>query len=267
MAKHRIPAQRAGETDAEHVKPYSDTGNKSEQVEQMFDSIAPAYDFMNTAMTFGMHRSWRNRALSMLAGKLARQTSAGPLRMLDVACGTGDVTFRMYDRFGPEADITGIDLSQGMLDVARRKLQEMSPAHRAAIKFQAADCLKLPFADNTFDAVTVAYGVRNFERLTEGYAQMLRVLRPGGVLCVIELCEPASPLTRWGYRLYSRHIIPFIGRRVSKDDRAYSYLPQSIAACPDRDAMTRLMAQAGFIHTEWHTLFPGAVAIYLARKA
>ena len=126
MAKHRIPAQRAGETDAEHVKPYSDTGNKSEQVEQMFDSIAPAYDFMNTAMTFGMHRRWRNRALSMLAGKLARQTSAGPLRMLDVACGTGDVTFRMYDRFGPEADITGIDLSQGMLDVARRKLQEMS---------------------------------------------------------------------------------------------------------------------------------------------
>ncbi len=266
MAKHRIPAQRAGETDAEHVKPYSDTGNKSEQVEQMFDSIAPAYDFMNTAMTFGMHRSWRNRALSMLAGKLARQTSAGPLRMLDVACGTGDVTFRLYDRFGPGADITGIDLSQGMLDVARRKLQEMSPAHRAAIKFQAADCLKLPFADNTFDAVTVAYGVRNFEHLLEGYREMHRILRPGGMLCVLELSTPRGHITAPLYQLYTRRIIPMAGRLISHDDRAYSYLPESIAAVPQGADMCALMAEAGFSDCRFRPMTFGACTMYTAVK-
>lgn len=254
----------------EQIKPYDEAGGKGKQVEAMFDSIAPAYDFMNTAMTFGLHRRWRDKALKMLADDLAVSARFGsvaaPLQILDVACGTGDVSFRLLDRFHPGVRVTGIDLSNGMLDVARRKLEKMDAARREAISFVQADCLSLPFADDSFDAVTVAYGVRNFERLADGYAGMLRVLKPGGRLCVIELCEPRAAVVRFGYRLYSRHIIPFVGKIVSKDNRAYSYLPESIAACPQREDMTALMTGAGFRKATWHTLFPDTIGIYLATK-
>lgn len=254
----------------EQINPYGGGGDKSRQVEAMFDSIAPAYDFMNTAMTFGMHRHWRDKALTMLADRLADMarfgSAAAPLRLLDVACGTGDVTFRLYDILGPGIEITGVDLSAGMLKIARQKLEKTDAGRQKAISFSQADCLALPYAADTFDAATVAYGVRNFSRLADGYAELYRVLKPGGVLCVIELCEPVNPLMRRGYRLYARHIIPAIGRRISKDSRAYSYLPESIAACPHRQSMAALMKSAGFTDITWRALFPGAVAIYLATK-
>lgn len=247
---------------AEQIRPYSETQEKGQQVEQMFDSIAPAYDFMNNAMTFGLHRYWRNRAIAMLARRLANIHAP---KLLDVACGTGDVTVHLHSRF-PEAQICGLDLSEGMLAVARKRLEKMPPEAAQAISFTAGDCLALPYADNSFDAITVAYGVRNFANLRGGYAEMLRVLKPGGTLCVIELCEPANPLMRLGYNFYSRRIIPLVGRMVSGDKSAYTYLPQSIAACPQRSAMTTLMAEAGFSGAKCRTLFPGAIAIYLAEK-
>ncbi len=252
--------QETVRTGAERVNPYDDTRSKATQVEEMFDSIAPAYDFMNTAMTFGLHRVWRDRALKATL----RSMPAPPARVLDVATGTGDVAFRLHTLL-PQAAITGIDLSSGMLDVAREKLGKMPAATRRLIDFEKADCLSLPFPDGAFDLITVAYGVRNFERLLEGLREMRRTLRPGGTLCVIELSCPDGALTGWAYRIYSRHLIPAVGRAVSGDSRAYTYLPESIAAAPQREAMADVMRRAGFTDIKWKSLTFGAVTYYIAK--
>lgn len=245
---------------AELVNPYGESEHKGEEVERMFDSIAPAYDFMNTAMTFGLHRYWRNRAM-----KAAQRLCASPSDILDIATGTGDVAFRLAKDY-PHADIVGVDLSRGMLDIAETKLQEMPEAIRRRIRFMQGDSLNLQFDGDSFDLITVAYGVRNFEHLRQGIGEMHRVLRPGGVLCIIELSVPANPLLRWGYNLYSHHIIPAVGRLVSGDSRAYTYLPESIAAAPQRNDLTAIMRDAGFSDCEWHSLTFGAVTYYLGAK-
>ena len=245
---------------AERVNPYrDDTRCKTEQVRDMFDSIAPAYDFMNRMMTFGIDRLWRRKAVRMLAGRPHAD-------ILDVATGTGDLALLLARSLRP-ATVTGIDLSEGMLEVARRKADADSAAKatEAKMTFRTADCLRLPMADATYDVVTAAYGVRNFEHLLQGYREMYRVLRPGGTLCVIELSTPTSPLVRPFYRLYTRHIIPLVGRMVSHDVRAYSYLPESIAAVPQGESMLALMREAGFSATEHHPLTFGVCTIYLAR--
>lgn len=248
---------------AEDIKPYDASGEKGSQVEQMFDSIAPAYDFMNDAMTMGLHRYWRNRALKRLVSLLPRE---GQLHLLDVACGTGDVTFHLQRLMGARARVSGIDLSAGMLAVAQKARGKMPPEMAALIDFREGDCLALPYESGSFDAVTVAYGVRNFADLPAGIAEMARVLKPGGFLCIIELCEPSNPLMRAGYRFYSRQVIPTVGRLVSGDKSAYTYLPQSIAACPQRENMTALMTGAGLAEAGYTTLFPGVIGIYFARK-
>ena len=150
-----------------------------------------------------------------------------------------------------------------MLAKAREKQEELPAREADRITFSQADCLSLPFPDSCFDLVTVAYGVRNFERLSEGYSEMLRVLKPKGLLCVIELSRPTGRLTGTLYDIYSRTLIPLAGRLVSGDRRAYSYLPESIAAAPQREAMTRVMADAGFTASVWNRLTCGAVTIYL----
>ncbi|MDE5887007.1 MAG: bifunctional demethylmenaquinone methyltransferase/2-methoxy-6-polyprenyl-1,4-benzoquinol methylase UbiE [Muribaculaceae bacterium] len=250
----------SGKSGAEGINPYDNRREKGEQVEEMFDSIAPAYDFMNTAMTFGLHRMWRNKALKAACSRL----KAVSPDVLDVATGTGDVAFRLHSML-PSARIIGIDLSKGMLDVARKKLSALPQKERALITFGKADCLDLPYLDNSFDLITVAYGVRNFENLLQGLKEMRRVLRPGGTLCVIELSVPQGSVTGFGYRLYSRHLIPTVGKMVSGDSRAYTYLPESIAAAPQRDEMGRVMKSAGFNDVYWKELTFGAVTYYLAR--
>jgi len=249
-------------TGAELVNPYGDSRNKADQVEEMFDSIAPAYDFMNTAMTFGLHRMWRARALDAAAKE---RHGAGTYDILDIATGTGDVAFDLHRRY-PQARVVGVDLSAGMLQIALKKLKNADESAKKQISFEQGDSLDLRFADESFDLITVAYGVRNFQHLDQGYAEMARVLRKGGTLCIIELSEPANPMTRAFYRLYSRHIIPTFGRLVSGDSRAYSYLPESIAAAPQRDRMTRLMSTAGLSECRWKSLTFGAVTYYLCRK-
>lgn len=247
----------------EEIKPYDTQGNKTEQVEQMFDSIAPSYDFMNHAMTFGLDRVWRDKAISLLMRRAGASLQSP--QILDVACGTGDVSFRLRELI--PSQVTGIDLSSGMLAQARQKLA--APRYKkfeGSIFFQEADCLELPFADDSFDIITVAYGVRNFEHLDKGYAGMLRVLRPGGILCVLELCEPSNALMRGLYRLYSRCVIPLMGRLVSGDRKAYSYLLKSIEECPQRKKMTALMERCGFREARFKALFPGTVAVYTALK-
>lgn len=243
------------------INPYSSGGNKGEQVEKMFDSIAPAYDFMNTAMTFGLHKWWRNRALNALRLGI----DSFPAKSLDVATGTGDVAFKLIYKY-PLMSVTGIDLSEGMLNIARQKLSRKSILHHALINFVKGDSMNLPFDSKSFDLVTVAYGVRNFEDLRKGYSEIFRVLKPEGKLCVIELSCPRTRFVRFFYNLYSRHIIPTIGRMISGDSRAYTYLPESIAAAPQRDDMTAIMKDVGFKESKWKSLTFGAVTYYIATK-
>ena len=241
----------------EQVTPYGthDTA-KTEQVKQMFDSIAPAYDFMNRAMTLGIDIWWRKLAVKRL--KRLR-----PSRILDVATGTGDFAIQLNESLQPQ-HITGIDLSQGMLDEACRKVKEKGL--ESIITFEQGDCMALPMQDETFDAVTVAFGVRNFEHLQQGYQEMARVLKPGGMLCVLELSTPTNPLIRWFYDLYSMHIIPWVGSLKSGDKTAYRYLPQSIAAVPQGDDMLQLMRNAGLHKTLYKRLTLGVCTIYTAVK-
>lgn len=222
----------------------------------MFDSIAPAYDFMNRAMTFGIDKSWRAKAVKMLRALPHDE-------ILDVATGTADLAIRMARDLKP-AHITGIDLSDGMVAVGRRKVAQAGLS--GCITLTTGDCLALPMADASFDCVTVAYGVRNFEHLDRGYREMARVLRPGGTVCVIELSTPTSPLVKPFYKLYTRGIIPAIGRMVSKDRRAYSYLPESIAAVPQGEAMLQLMRQAGLTRCSYRRLTFGTCTIYIGHK-
>ncbi len=241
----------------EQVTPYSDKETaKTEQVRQMFDSIAPAYDFMNRAMTMGIDIWWRRLAVKRLK-------SIAPAKILDVATGTGDFAIQLYQSLHPQ-HILGIDLSQGMLDEAQRKVKEKGLGQ--VVAFQQGDCMALTLPDETFDAVTVAFGVRNFEHLQQGYQEMARVLKPGGMLCVLELSTPTNPLIRWFYDLYTLHIIPWLGSLKSGDKSAYRYLPQSIAAVPQGDDMLQLMRNAGLHDTTFKRLTLGVCTIYTAVK-
>ena len=242
---------------ADHINPYEgDPRGKTEQVRDMFDSISGAYDFMNRAMTMGVDRLWRRTAVNTV-----RRHAPG--RVVDLATGTGDLAIALARRI-PGAEITGYDLSEGMLEVGRRKVEKAGLSGR--ISLHQADCLALPAADNSADAVTVAYGVRNFEHLLEGYREMHRILRPGGMLCVLELSTPRGHITAPLYQLYTRRIIPMAGRLISHDDRAYSYLPESIAAVPQGADMCALMAEAGFSDCRFRPMTFGACTMYTAVK-
>ena len=240
----------------EDIKPYSEGQGKTEQVKAMFDHIATAYDFMNRAMTLGIDKWWRHRACRKVK-------SHAPKRILDVATGTGDFAIELYKSARPQ-HITGIDLSEGMLAVGRKKLAAKRLNH--AITLEQGDCLKMRFDDDTFDAVTVAFGVRNFEHIDLGYREMHRVMRPGGVLCVLELSTPRNRLVRLFYDLYALHIIPFLGSLKSGDKRAYRYLPQSIAAVPQGNKMLEIMREAGFHAPQARSLTLGTCSIYTAVK-
>jgi len=242
---------------AERITPYAgDNREKGEQVREMFDSIAPAYDFMNRAMTLGIDRIWRRRVVKMVA-------RAGAVDVLDIASGTGDLAIDMAHHI-PGARVTGVDLSEGMIAIGREKVVRAGLDTR--VKLGVADCLSLPFADASFDAVTVAFGVRNFQELLRGYAEMLRVLRPGGLLVVLELSTPESKYVLPFYNFYTRRVIPFVGRMVSHDADAYRYLPDSIRAVARGNEMCALVRQAGFKTPTYRTLTFGVATIYSATK-
>lgn len=242
---------------AEHINPYEgDNRGKAEQVRQMFDSISGAYDFMNRAMTMGVDRLWRRKAVRTVERH-------NPRTVVDLATGTGDLAIALA-RSISGAKITGYDLSEGMLQIGCAKVEKAGLSGR--ISLHQADCLSLPASDNCADAVTVAYGVRNFEHLLEGYREMLRILRPGGLLCVLELSTPRGRLTAPLYRFYTRRIIPLAGRLISRDKRAYTYLPESIAAVPQGAQMCALMSEAGFRDCRFRPMTFGACTMYTAVK-
>jgi demethylmenaquinone methyltransferase/2-methoxy-6-polyprenyl-1,4-benzoquinol methylase len=211
---------------------------------------------MNRAMTLGIDRWWRRVAVKMVK-------RSNPRRILDVATGTGDFAIGLYDKIHPQ-QVVGIDLSQGMLDVARRKVEKRGL--QDAITLQQGDCLAMPFKDGEFDAVTVAFGVRNFEHLLQGYQQMHRVLAPGGMLCVVELSTPRNRVMRWFYDLYTLHIIPWFGALKSHDKSAYRYLPQSIAAVPQGEDMLAIMREAGFKECKVKRMTFGTCSIYTGKR-
>lgn len=238
----------------EHIKPYGTEGAKEQQVEAMFDAIAPAYDFMNRAMTACMDRLWLRRLLKACC-------SPGASVAVDLATGTGDVALAIARRC-PDAAIIGIDLSAGMLAKAREKAEKQN----LAIDFRQADCLATGLPDAVADFVTVAYGVRNFADIEAGYREMHRILRPGGMLCVLELSTPTALIPKLFYNLYTRLLIPAAGSIIAGDRKAYAYLPESIAAAPQRADMERIMRNAGFTRTTSESMTMGVCTLYTAYK-
>lgn len=240
----------------ETIKPYGDSqaDTKEKQVEAMFDNIAPAYDFMNHAMTAGLDRLWLARLLKQVAGHK-------PEAIADFATGTGDVALALAKRL-PQASITGLDLSEGMLAKARAKAR----AKNLDIAFHQADCTATQLPANHFDAVTIAYGIRNFADIAAGYAEMHRILRPGAHIHVLELSTPTAAWAKPIYRLYTSLAIPALGSIMAGDRRAYAYLPQSIEAAPQRQQMAEIIARAGFTDVSFQSLTFGVCTLYTATK-
>lgn len=241
----------------EKITPYhSQTVTKKEQVATMFNNISGTYDFLNHFMSLGIDILWRKKAIRQLK---AQQ----PKSILDVATGTGDFAFEAIKILKPE-QVTGVDISAGMLEVAKRKIRERKLDHIFSVRL--GDSEMLPFEDDQFDAITVAYGVRNYENLEKGLADMKRVLKPGGKIVILEFSKPQRFPIKQLYNLYFKHITPFFGRVFSKDARAYQYLPESVAAFPDGTAFTQLMERVGFSQTKQITLTFGISSIYTGIK-
>lgn len=238
------------------VKPYSDkTGSKKEQVAEMFDNISAKYDFLNHILSLGIDRGWRRKLL-----RLASQTK--PKTILDVATGTGDLAIALAD-LKPDR-IIGVDISEGMLSYGHKKVEKKGL--KGLITLQKGDSESLDFADNTFDAVTVAFGVRNFEHLEAGLAEMLRVTKPGGKIYILEFSQPEGFPFAQLYKFYFKNILPLIGRWVSKDSRAYSYLPDSVEAFPYGEAFADILKRIGYKNIKLHPLTFGVATIYEAEK-
>jgi len=219
------------------VKPYkARAGGKKEQVADMFDNISGTYDMLNRMMTMGIDTIWRRKAIRSLQ-------SLRPQYMLDVATGTGDFAIESLRILNP-GKIIGVDISAGMLEVARQKIERKGLQGRFEV--QQGDSEKLAFEDGTFDAVTVAFGVRNFENLERGLADIHRVLKPSGKAVILELSNPTAFPVKQLYRFWFHTLTPAVGKLVSKDSAAYSYLPESVANFPDGERFARLAEKAGF---------------------
>ena len=238
------------------VKPYGNDGGKSEQVERMFDNIAPAYDFMNRRLSFSIDKRWRGRAVSQLAAH-------SPRNILDVATGTGDFAIMAAREF-PGSRVTGIDISEGMMEIGRAKAAEAGLG--GDVTFQWADCLALPFADGEFDAVISSFGIRNFADLDRGLSEICRVLKSGGVASILELSHPTAFPAKQLFSAYSRLLIPLYGRIAAGDGKAYRYLSDSIAAFPKGDGVVEAMLRAGFSQASFKSLTFGACNMYYAIK-
>ena len=240
------------------VVPYKDnSADKKSQIAQMFDSIAGNYDFLNHFLSAGTDIYWRRKAVDQLR-------TLRPARILDIATGTADFAIETLRTAAPDAHVTGIDISEGMLGVGRRKLAAKGLGHR--IRLELGDSESLPFADDEFDAVTASFGVRNFAHLEAGLAEMLRVLRPGGKLVILEFSKPTAFPLKQAYNFYFRRVLPVFGKLISKDQSAYTYLPASVQAFPDGPDFLAILAQVGFHEPAWQPLTFGISSIYTAHK-
>ena len=238
------------------IKPYNESSSKKEEVGRMFDSIAPTYDLLNRGTSLGVDTLWRAKMIKELDPRRHR-------RILDVATGTADVAIQTVKRTGAE-HVTGLDLSEGMLKYGRVKVSKAGLDDR--IELVQGDSENLPFAADSYDAVTASFGVRNFEHLERGLGEMYRVLRPGGKLVVLEFSRITVAPLRWLFNIYFGKIMPLIGRLQSKDPRAYSYLFESVQAFPSGKDFTAILDGLGYKNTECKPLTFGIASIYTAEK-
>lgn len=241
----------------ETITPYEAGGGKAQQVVAMFDNIAPSYDKLNHRLSWDIDRGWRKRAIRQLA-------PYQPQTLLDIATGTGDFAIMAAQMLRPR-HVVGADISEGMMDVGRRKVAELGL--QDVISFEKEDCLSLSYLDNSFDAVTAAFGIRNFADLDSGLREMWRVLRPGGRLSIVELTTPVSFPMKQLFKVYSHTVLPIYGRLVSKDKSAYTYLTRTIEAFPQGERMMGILQQAGFRETAFRRLTFGICTLYTASKS
>lgn len=239
----------------ETIKPYHE-GEKTTQVEQMFDNIAPTYDTLNHRLSWDIDRGWRKKAIRQL---LPYQ----PKTMLDIATGTGDFAILSAEMLRP-AKLVGADISEGMMEIGRKKVAERNL--QDIISFEKEDCLHLSYADGTFDAVTAAFGIRNFSDLDQGLREMCRVLKKDGHLSIVELTTPVRFPMKQLFHIYSHTVLPVYGRLISKDTAAYSYLTKTIEAFPQGEQMVSILKDAGFSEAKFKRLTFGICTMYFATK-
>lgn len=237
------------------VTPYQSTDTKKEQVAQMFDNIAFRYDFLNSLLSLGIHKGWRKRCVNIL---MPHQ----PKLILDVATGTADFALECV-RLNPEK-IIGVDISEGMMKFGKEKIKKAHLDNLISLEY--GDAETLTYANDTFDAIVVGFGVRNFENLEKGLQNLYRVLKPGGRLVVLEFSNPRNSVIKGLYNFYFNTVTPFIGRIFSKDIRAYTYLPESVKAFPDNDKFVSILNTLHFKNTSFKSLSFGIAAIYEGEK-
>lgn len=241
---------------SENITPYKNsTLSKKEQIAQMFDTISENYDRLNRVISFGIDVKWRKKVLQIV-------TRSNPKTILDIATGTGDLAILMAQTKAPK--IIGLDISAGMLEVGKKKIQDKNLSN--TIEMVLADSEEMPFEDSYFDAITVAFGVRNFENLEKGLAEILRVLKPNGVFVILETSVPNKTPYKQGYTFYSKNILPIIGKLFSKDNVAYGYLSESAAAFPYGETLNNILRKIGFIEVKAMPQTFGVATIYSATK-
>jgi demethylmenaquinone methyltransferase/2-methoxy-6-polyprenyl-1,4-benzoquinol methylase len=239
------------------VTPYQDADrSKKEQVTQMFDNIAPSYDFLNHAMSMGIDIRWRRKAIRMLK-------PYNPSIVLDIATGTGDFALEAVRRLEPQK-VIGLDISAGMLEVGRKKIEKQGLSDK--IELVLGDSEDLPFEDDSIGAVTVGFGVRNFEHLEKGLGEILRVLQPGHAAAILEPAVPTKFPLKQLFSIYFRGLLPFFGRLVSGDRRAYTYLPESVKAFPNGQEFVEICKRVGFRKCTFQPLTLGICSLYLLEK-
>ncbi|MEG1649389.1 MAG: bifunctional demethylmenaquinone methyltransferase/2-methoxy-6-polyprenyl-1,4-benzoquinol methylase UbiE [Rikenellaceae bacterium] len=232
------------------------TDKSKDKIAAMFNSIAPSYDLLNHLLSMGIDKIWRRRVVKIIKG-------CGAKKILDIAAGTGDLSIAMARNIA-DAQIHGVDISEGMLAVARDKAAKKRLSGK--ITFTIDDALCLSYVDNSFDALTVAFGVRNFENLELGLSEMLRVVKPKATIVVLELSIPTNPIFRGVYNFYFTKILPLIGKATSKSDFAYKYLPQSVTEFPSGDKFLSLMCKVGYVNCKKRELCGAIATIYSAEK-
>lgn len=239
----------------EQLKPYNDEGEKVEQIEEMFNNIAPEYDKFNYIASLTIDKIWRKRAISSLK-------PFAPRKVLDIATGTGDLAILINKILKPET-VIGCDISEGMMSVARKKCDKRGITN---IQFEKEDCTALSYPDNSFDAITSSFGIRNFQELDKALNEMYRVLHKDGHLVLLELSTPIRFPMKQLFPIYARYIMPLLGRLFSKDTKAYRYLPDSIASFPQGEELDNAIRKAGFSKTKFRRLTGGVCTLYIATK-
>ena len=229
---------------------------KKEGVRKMFDNIAPEYDRLNHILSLNIDKRWRTKAVRELADE------PRPLKVLDVACGTGDFTIEIARKVAPGSEVLGVDISEGMIAVGMDKIAKSG----VDASMHVADCEALPYDENAFDRISVGFGVRNFEHLEIGIKEMFRVLRPDGKLVILELSVPSNPVIRWCYKLYFLKILPAVGGLVSGERGAYEYLPASVLRFPPPEQFVQILKAAGFNSVEHIPLTFGICRMYVCKK-